>query len=83
MSTIDEEILFNLKLLDDLGFKDKLNLNLRQTAKAIGVTAPTIDNWRKQGLIEALVVGGRVLYPKIKIAEFQAKKKLKLVDTGA
>lgn len=80
MSILDDEILINLKLLDDLGYKDRLNLNLRQTAQVIGVTAPTIDNWRKQGLIEALAVGGRILYPKIKIAELQARKRLELLD---
>lgn len=75
--TIDDEILLNLKMIDDLGFKETLNLNLRQTAKIIGVTAPTIDNWRKEGLIEALIIGGRILYPKIKIAEFQTNQKIK------
>lgn len=80
MGLLDDEIVINLQLIDELGFKDTLNLNLRQTAKVIGVTAPTIDNRRKQGFIEALVVGGRILYPKIKIAEFQARKKLELLE---
>lgn len=72
---IDEEVLQNLKMIDDLGFKDKLNLGLRETARIIGVTAPTIKKWQEDGLIQGLVVGGRLLYPKIKIAEFQANYK--------
>lgn len=72
---INEEVLQNLKMIDDLGFKDKLNLGLRETARIIGVTAPTIKKWQEDGLIQGLVVGGRLLYPKIKIAEFQANYK--------
>lgn len=71
----NEEILQNLKMIDDLGFKDKLNLGIRETARIIGVTAPTIKKWHEDGLIQGLNVGGRILYPKLKIAEFQTKFK--------
>ena len=71
----NEEVLQNLKMIDDLGFKDKLNLGLRETARIIGVTAPTIKKWQEEGLIQGLVVGGRLLYPKLRIAEFQANFK--------
>ncbi|RBQ32305.1 hypothetical protein CRU92_00915 [Arcobacter sp. FW59] len=71
----NEEVLQNLKMIDDLGFKDKLNLGLRETARIVGVTAPTIKKWQEEGLIQGLAVGGRILYPKLKIAEFQASYK--------
>lgn len=70
-----DEVLQNLKMIDDLGFNDKLNLGLRETARIIGVAAPTIKRWQEEGLIQGLVIGGRLLYPKIKIAEFQANYK--------
>ena len=55
-----------------------LNLNSKQTAQIIGVSASTIEAWRKQGIgIDFIEVGGRILYPKLKIAEFQANRKTK------
>lgn len=72
---LNKEVSQNLKMIDDLGFVNKLNLNLRETDRIFRVIALTIDNWRKDGLIEGLVVGGRILYPKTKIAEFQASYK--------
>lgn len=72
---LDEEVRLALNMIDDLGFKDKLNLGLRETARVLGVTAGAIDNLRKAGKIEYLQLGTRILFPKIKIAEFQANYK--------
>lgn len=75
---IKEEIEIYIKQIDDLGFAKVLNLNSKQTASLLGVSASTIENWRKQGLgIDYVEVGGRILYPKLKIAEFQANRKVR------
>lgn len=80
MSLIDNEISINLQLIDELGYKDTLNLSVTQVARIIGVSTPTVEAWRKRGFIEAIKVGNRVLYPKLKIAEFQARKNLDLLE---
>lgn len=56
-------------------FKTLLTLNQKQTADAIGVSGSTLEAWRKQGLgpqFKKINSGtkGRVLYPKISIAEW-------------
>jgi predicted site-specific integrase-resolvase len=46
-------------------------LNQTDTAKIIGVSPSTLENWRKDGIgPEWKKVGKRVLYPKIRVAEF-------------
>jgi len=75
---IEEEIEKNLLKIESFGFKKSLNLNENQVAQVIGVSPSTISTWRKQGIgIDYIPVGGRVLYPKIAVAEFQAKRKVK------
>lgn len=75
---IEEEIEKNLAKIESFGFKKGLNLNENQVAEVINVSASTLSAWRKQGIgIDYIQVGGRVLYPKIAIAEFQAKRKVK------
>ena len=74
----NEEIKQYLEQIDKLGYEKILNLNSKQTAQIIGVSASTIEAWRKQGIgVDYIEVGGRVLYPKLKIAEFQANRKVK------
>ncbi len=78
---INEDIKQYMEQIDKLGFEKILNLNSKQTASILGVSASSIEAWRKQGIgIDYIEVGGRILYPKLKIAEFQAnlKKKRKL-----
>ena len=75
---INEEIKKYMEQIDNLGFSKILNLNSKQTASILGVSASSIEAWRKQGIgIDYIEVGGRILYPKLKIAEFQAKRKIK------
>ena len=75
---INEEIKQYMEQINNLGFEKILNLNSKQTAGILGVSASTIEGWRKQGIgIEYLEVGGRILYPKLKIAQFQANRKIK------
>ncbi len=75
---IEEEIEKNLVKIESFGFKKGFNLNENQVAKVINVSASTLAAWRKQGIgIDYIPVGRRVLYPKIAIAEFQAKRKVK------
>lgn len=74
---INEEIKNYMQQIDEMGYKDKLNLNSKQTAQIIGVSASSIETWRKQGIgIDYVQIGGRILYPKLKIAEFQINKKI-------
>lgn len=55
----------------DPNYKNLLILNQNQTSKVIGVSPSTLEKWRKEGIgIEFKKVGGRILYPKTKIAEF-------------
>ena len=72
----NEEIKEYMQQINNLGFEKILNLNSKQTAGILGVSASTVEAWRKQGIgIEYIEVGGRILYPKLKIAEFQANRK--------
>ena len=75
---IQDEIKIYLEQIDKLGFENKLNLNSKQTAQILGVSPSSIEAWRKQGIgIDYIEVGGRILYPKLKIAEFQVMRKVK------
>ena len=76
--SIQDDITTYLNQINQMGFEKILNLNSKQTAQIIGVSASTIEAWRKQGIgIDFIEVGGRILYPKLKIAEFQANRKPK------
>lgn len=76
--SIQDDITTYLNQINQMGFEKILNLNSKQTAQIIGVSASTIEAWRKQGIgIDFIEVGGRILYPKLKIAEFQANRKRK------
>ena len=75
---LNEEINQYMQQINNLGFEKILNLNSKQTAGILGVSASTVEAWRKQGIgIEYIEVGGRILYPKLKIAEFQANRKIR------
>lgn len=75
---IQDEIKIYMEQIDKLGFENKLNLNSKQTAQILGVSPSSIEAWRKQGIgIDYIEVGGRILYPKLKIAEFQVMRKVK------
>jgi hypothetical protein len=75
---IQDEIKIYMDQIDKLGFEKKLNLNSKQTAQILGVSPSSVESWRKQGIgVDYIEVGGRILYPKLKIAEFQAIRKIK------
>lgn len=75
---INDEIKMYLEQIDKLGFEKKLNLNSKQAAQILGVSPSSVEAWRKQGIgLDYIEVGGRILYPKLKIAEFQVLKKVK------
>lgn len=76
--SIQDDITTYLNQINEMGFEKILNLNSKQTAQIIGVSASTIEAWRKQGIgIDFIEVGGRILYPKLAIAQFQANRKTK------
>jgi predicted site-specific integrase-resolvase len=58
-------------------YRSKLSLNTHQASELIGVSPNTLENWRKEGIgPEYIKMGGkrgRVMYPKIAIAEFLAQ----------
>lgn len=59
-------------------YKKTIAFNQKQTAELLGVSSSTLENWRKEGIgIEYIKAGngkrGRVLYPKIKIAEYLSR----------
>ncbi|MDY0180581.1 helix-turn-helix domain-containing protein [Aliarcobacter skirrowii] len=75
---INEEIKEYMQQINNLGFEKILNLNSKQTACILGVSASTVEAWRKQGIgIDYIEVGGRILYPKLAIAQFQANRKIR------
>ena len=75
---MDEEIKQYMEQIDNLGFAKILNLNSKQTAGILGVSPSSVETWRKQGIgVDYIEVGGRILYPKLKIAEFQVNRKVK------
>ena len=49
---INEEIKNYMRQIDEMGYKDRLNLNSKQTAQVIGVSPSTIEKWRKEKSIE-------------------------------
>ncbi|OCL98835.1 hypothetical protein AAX29_01345 [Aliarcobacter thereius] len=76
--SIQDDIETYLNQINQMGYEKILNLNSKQTAQIIGVSASTIEGWRKQGIgVDFIEAGGRILYPKLKIAEFQANRKIK------
>ena len=46
-ANIDEEINKFLEEINKMGFRDKMNLNSSETARIIGVSPSSIENWRK------------------------------------
>ena len=61
-----------------LKHKKLIAFNQSQTAEIIGVSSSTLENWGKEGIgIEYIKASngkrGRILYPKIKIAEYLSK----------
>ena len=75
---LNEEINQYMQQINNLGFEKILNLNSKQTAGILGVSASRIESWRKQGIgIDYIEVGGRILYPKLEIAKFQVTRKIK------
>ena len=75
---LNEEINQYMHQINNLGFEQILNLNSKQTAGILGVSASSIETWRKQGIgIDYIEVGGRILYPKLEIAKFQVTRKIK------
>ena len=79
-ANIDEEINKFLEEINKMGFKDKMNLNSSETARIIGVSPSSIENWRKCGLgITYIEVVGRIVYPKRYIAEFLALRQVKIM----
>lgn len=58
--------------------KKTIAFNQSQTAELLGVSSSTLENWRREGIgIEYIKAGngkrGRILYPKIKIAEYLSR----------
>ena len=75
---LNEEINQYMQQINNLGFEKILNLNSKQTAGILGVSASSIETWRKQGIgIDYIEIGGRILYPKLEIAKFQVTRKIK------
>jgi DNA-binding XRE family transcriptional regulator len=64
-----------IKMIDetDPKFKKKIGLNQREVAGTLGCSSSTLEARRKDGTgIEWIQMGGRIIYPKIKIAEYLA-----------
>ncbi len=70
------DIEIQIKMINEANpkFKKILGLNQKQTAELLGCSASTLEKRRKDGTgIEFIVMGSRIIYPKIKLAEFLAK----------
>ena len=44
--------------------EDTEYLTRREVSKALNVTVQTLNNWRREGVLNPLKIGGRVLYRK-------------------
>lgn len=74
------------KILEEINsnpmFKKLICLNQKQAAEAIGVSSTTLILWRKDGFGPQYIKvergkRGRVLYPKIEIAEWLSRSTIK------
>jgi DNA-binding XRE family transcriptional regulator len=64
-----------IKMIDEINpkFKKKLGLNQKEVAETLGCSSSTLEARRREGTgIEWIQMGGRIIYPKIKIAEYLA-----------
>lgn len=66
-----EKVIADINQIDNGKYKNKIVLNQSQVSNIIGVSSSTLEKWRNEGIgIEWKKVGGRVLYPKISIAQW-------------
>lgn len=66
-----EKIIADINQIDNGKYKNLIVLNQSQVSNIIGVSSSTLEKWRNEGIgIEWKKVGGRVLYPKISIAQW-------------
>ncbi|MDN5104138.1 hypothetical protein O8C79_02370 [Aliarcobacter butzleri] len=67
----EEEINKKIEEINSLGFKDKINLNVKEAAKVLGVSPSSLDNYRKMGIgADYIELAGRRLYPKRALGEY-------------
>lgn len=62
-----------IKIIDEINpkFKRKIGLNQKELAELLGVSASTLEARRKDGTgVEYVTLGGRIIYPKVKVAEY-------------
>lgn len=77
-ANIDEDIKRFLEEINEMGYRDKMNLNSSETARILGVSPSSVENWRRCGLgITYIEIVGRIMYPKRYIAEFLALRQVK------
>ena len=77
---MDEQVKKQLDLINKISQKveKKLTLNQKELAQALGVSASTIEAKRKEGTgVEWIHFGDRILYSKLKVAEFLANSNIK------
>ncbi len=75
---IEEENKKKEKEIKALGLTKGLNLNSKQTAQVIGVSASTIEKWRREGIgIDHIISGKRVMYAIRSIARWQVLSQIK------
>lgn len=66
-----EKIIADINQIDNGKYKNLIVLNQSQVSNIIGVSSSTLEKWRNEGIgIEWKKVGGRVLYPKLSIAQW-------------
>jgi len=54
-----KEILHNVKPEPKIEY-----LSRKETSKILGVSTGTLNNWKKSGILEPLIIGKRVLYTR-------------------
>jgi len=74
----EESIKSIIKQIDDIGFKNQINLKTADVSRVLAVSNSTLEKWRKEGIgIDYNQVGGRIFYTKQAIAEWLIKTKIK------
>ncbi|TLS71048.1 helix-turn-helix domain-containing protein [Aliarcobacter thereius] len=75
---IQEEISYFINEINQLGFKEKINLSVVEASKILGISRSHLYALRsRKTSIDYIEVGNKILYPKKSLAEFLAKEKIK------
>lgn len=81
MNTNEDIIQSYIKQIDEIGFRNQINLSTSDAARLIGVSNSTLERWRVEKVgIEFNKVGRRIFYSKQAIAEWLLKTRINTIS---